>query len=158
MFVPDLVGDEGAAPLVTVDEPFVMEKLHGLAHGHARDFEFSFELLQRGDLLSQSPLTGLDAPAQSGCDLDIKRNGTSRVRRFEFRHASHSICTITVQSSINRHARTWISRDCRSIAASCALRNLSASLISTAMKRIARPGLRRATTGMSAEMTVAIFG
>src|SRR6185436_2886051 len=50
VLVLELVRDERAAPLLPVHEALVLQELDGLAHGHARDFEFLLELLQGRDL------------------------------------------------------------------------------------------------------------
>ena len=98
MLVLQMIGDEGAATLPPVHEPFVLEKLDGLPHGDPRDLEFPFKLFEGRDFLSRQPLAGFDSPPQCRRDLNVEGNGAAGVSDLEFRHPGNPILRGKLQS------------------------------------------------------------
>jgi hypothetical protein len=101
-------GDEGAASLLALDQPFLLQDIHGLADGDARDLKFGLELFQGRDLVAGRPATVFDPLPQGRRDLHVERRaaalvGLGEVMCWVSSHRSDQV-SIVVPSNARRMA------------------------------------------------------
>src|SRR5215510_12859052 len=88
------LGDEGTAALKRLDQALALQQVDGLADGDAGDAELALQLLERGDLIPDSPAAVADAPTQHGGNLQVARNAAvgvgAEAKRFA-RAGGHAV-------------------------------------------------------------------